>query len=270
MSAPVHFETPENVRIAYQAAGLGTRFTAWLLDTLFVTLVSILLAVLILMAFMALGVAAVDLDRAFQNADRSNPEQFVFYAMGAIVLTFQFGSLVYFAGCELFWRGRTIGKRYMGIHVVKSDGFSLDAGSVLLRNVFRLIDQIPVLWVVPLLSARSQRFGDMAAGTVVVSMAPIQLSDLRTRLMDRSTAEARFRFDGGMLARATPVDVEAAERILERFGQLSEATRGELLARVVDPLAARLKASSPDVADRRQFLEEFLAAIYRRDARRLD
>ena len=147
---------------------------------------------------------------------------------------------------------------------------SLDAVSILLRNVFRLIDQFPALWIVPVLSPRSQRFGDMVAGTVVVSEARDHLGELRTALLKRPSAESKFRFDGTMLARALPIDIEAAERILERWTEIAPRQRVELLEMISDPLAHRLGTSPPDVDDRREFLADFLAAVYRREARRLD
>jgi hypothetical protein len=166
-------------------------------------------------------------------------------------------------------RGQTIGKRACGVRVVKADGFALDAGSVLVRNVFRLIDQIPLLWIVPLLSGRSQRFGDMVAGTLVVAETQDQIGDLRARLVARDSSESRFRFDAAMLNRTTPTDVEALERILERWSSLNDPQRNILLDRVVEPLAKRLAAPSPDKADRQEFLVELLSAIYRRESRRL-
>jgi uncharacterized RDD family membrane protein YckC len=52
---------------------------------------------------------------------------------------------------------------------VKADGFALDPMGVLIRTIFRLVDQIPFLWIVPVVSSRQQRFGDMAARTLVVA-----------------------------------------------------------------------------------------------------
>jgi hypothetical protein len=155
------------------------------------------------------------------------------------------------------------------VRVVKADGFALDAGSVLVRNVFRLIDQIPVLWIVPLLSGRSQRFGDMVGGTLVVEETQDQIGDLRAKLMSRDSQESRFRFDAAMLNRTKPTDVEALERILERWPSLNNRQRNILLDRMVEPLAKRLAAPSPDPADRQEFLVELLSALYRRESRRL-
>jgi uncharacterized RDD family membrane protein YckC len=266
MTSMIHFETPENVQISYSPAGLGTRFTAWLLDGVFVVLLMVALGILSIALAAAAGVA---MENFRQETRRSEAPEFAFYMMAAIILIWGFASFLYFTVCELFGRGQTLGKRYCGLRVAKIDGFSLDTTCILLRNVFRVIDQLPALWIVPVVSSRSQRFGDMVAGTIVVTETHGQLSTLRTHLLASQATERRFRFDGAMLSRARPVDIEAAEAILDRWPQLSPVQQTDLLARVVDPIAHQLNSPTPDVADRLTFLEDFLTSIYRRDARRL-
>jgi hypothetical protein len=109
----------------------------------------------------------------------------------------------------------------------------------------------------------------MAAGTLVVAETQDHIGELRAKLMARDSQESRFRFDAAMLNRTTPTDVEALERILERWPSLSDRQRKILLDRMVEPLAKRIAAASPDLADRQEFLVELLAAIYRRESRRL-
>jgi uncharacterized RDD family membrane protein YckC len=266
MASLLEFETPENVQIAYRPAGLGTRYCAWLLDTFFVLVVTMVLFFVALALAAAVGIAVRSVASHF---DDSNAQTFPLYVMAFLALCWGLGSFVYFTVCELFWRGQTIGKWACGVRVVKTDGFSLDAGSILVRNIFRLVDQLPPLWLVPVISSRSQRFGDMVAGTVVVADRRDELGDLRTILLARPAAESKFRFDGTMLARALPIDVETAERILERWRQIPPPQRVDLLNTISEPLSRRLGAQPPDIADRREFLEDFLSAIYRREARRL-
>lgn len=269
MTTPVRFETPENVQVTYHPAGLGTRFSAWMLDVFFVTVTTVLMGILALVLAALMGVVVEDLDKRLGAGDRSRPQDIVFYFMGFMIILFQFGSVLYFTVCELHWGGKTLGKRHMRIQVVKTDGFALDVGSILLRNLFRVVDQLPIFWIVPLLSPRSQRFGDIAAGTVVVSTAEEKFSDLRVQLLSRAPSEALFRFDVAMLSRATPIDVEAAERILNRWSQLNDTQRNELLARIVEPLSRRLGIAPPEPAKSQEFVEDFLAAVYRRETRRL-
>jgi uncharacterized RDD family membrane protein YckC len=73
---------------------------------------------------------------------------------------------------ELTMRGRTPGKRVAGVHIVARDGGAPTAGALLVRNVFRLIDSLPIAYGVGLtvvaLNAEHLRVGDMAAGTLLV------------------------------------------------------------------------------------------------------
>jgi uncharacterized RDD family membrane protein YckC len=269
MTSLVHFETPENVQIDYRTSGLGTRFCAWLLDLLLV----IVVAILLVLGSVLVGAAVT---KAFDSAlgklgvrRTGSPEELNLYIAAVVWVALQLGSLVYFTLSELLVRGQTIGKRACGLRVVRVNGFALEAGSVLIRNILRVIDQIPPLWLVPLLSVRSQRLGDMVAGTIVVAETQDRIGELRAKLQARDAQDARFRFDAAMLNRTQPTDVEALERILERWPSLTENQRTLLLDRMVEPLAKRLSAPSPDRADRHEFLVELLSAIYRRESRRL-
>ena len=66
----------------------------------------------------------------------------------------------------------TPGKLLMGLKVVKLNGERYDWRAVLLRNIIRIIDGAPILYIVGIISIavteKNQRLGDLAAGTVVV------------------------------------------------------------------------------------------------------
>jgi uncharacterized RDD family membrane protein YckC len=83
-------------------------------------------------------------------------------------------SFGYFMLCEA-WAARTPGKSIMGLMVVSADGGRCDWKAVVLRNVLRVIDFLPVLYLVGLISVaateKNQRLGDLAAGTLVVREA---------------------------------------------------------------------------------------------------
>lgn len=71
------------------------------------------------------------------------------------------------------WKyGATIGKHLTGIQVVKTTGARPDLSSIMIRNVLRLIDFLPFLYLLGAIlirfSRRKQRFGDQLAGTVVI------------------------------------------------------------------------------------------------------
>jgi len=76
---------------------------------------------------------------------------------------------VYF---EVFRNGQTIGKKAMKIRVVNHDLTPIRFGASLTRNLLRAADFLPFCYVVGIattaLSNKSQRLGDLAAGTLVV------------------------------------------------------------------------------------------------------
>ncbi len=270
MPGIMEFETPENVQVRYQNAGLGSRFVAWFVDSMLLGVIMFVLALFLLIAGLGMGTLFEDIGRSFSKATPGQPPQLPMYLWGVMMLIMGAGSFLYFGLSEVFMRGQTIGKRQVGIRVVKTNGFSLDLPSILLRNVFRMADNIPLLWIVPFVSKNSQRLGDMVAGTAVVKDEIGSLSVLRQVLLHRPPADAMFRFNGPTLARARPGDAEAVEKILERWAELSAAKRNMLLQKVCVPLAERLKMDPPPLEERRRFLEEFLAAEFRRQHRKLD
>ena len=88
-------------------------------------------------------------------------------ALTAFVLWFAY--FVYFEGK----RGQTLGKRLMGVVVVREDGSPCGYGAAAVRTFTRLVDGIGVVpylvgLIVVLVTDRNQRLGDLLAGTVVV------------------------------------------------------------------------------------------------------
>jgi len=79
---------------------------------------------------------------------------------------------LYHPAVEVVLHGRTPGKRSAGIRIVTRAGGAPGIGALLVRNVFRLIDSLPVAYGVGLtlmmLTRESLRCGDMAAGTLLV------------------------------------------------------------------------------------------------------
>jgi uncharacterized RDD family membrane protein YckC len=238
---------------------------AWFVDQVLVNLLVIVLII-------GLAVAGASFDFVFGEFDDSDWEEnqrVMLYFFGFIALLWGFGSFVYFCGCELLMRGQTPGKRSMKIRVVKADGFHLDAASIVIRNAFRVVDQLPPMWLIPFASRRSQRAGDMVAGTLVVSDTVVDLSPVRTALAQRSTADVQFRFDQSMLKQVTPAEFTAIERLLDRWSDLAADQRDGLLEAYVTPLAKKTRVELPPANQRLQFLEELLLAELRRRDRKL-
>ena len=78
--------------------------------------------------------------------------------------------------------GQSFGKKITGIKVVKLDGTQPNFGSYLIRSMLRFIDLAlftPVVAIISIaVSMKSQRLGDLAAGTTVIKLnSNISLKD---------------------------------------------------------------------------------------------
>lgn len=143
-------ETPEGVVFSYELATPVTRAFAWVVD-----------ALILGVGTYVIGKAA----SAFQVVDRD-------FAAALSTIVFFVFSIGYAIGCEWRWRGQTIGKRLFRLRVIDSNGLRLRLSQIVLRNLMRLFDSLPVLYLVGatacLFSRKLQRLGDLVANTVVV------------------------------------------------------------------------------------------------------
>ena len=77
---------------------------------------------------------------------------------------------------EVAMSGSTPGKRIAGVRIVTVEGHVPGIGPLLVRNLLRLVDSLPMLYALGLLctmlTAQSVRIGDLAAGTVLVYDRP--------------------------------------------------------------------------------------------------
>jgi uncharacterized RDD family membrane protein YckC len=77
---------------------------------------------------------------------------------------------------EVLQHGSTPGKRMAGVRIVASDGGAPTVAALLVRNLLRLVDMLPVLYLVGLMSCmltrRHVRIGDLIAGTELVLEEP--------------------------------------------------------------------------------------------------
>jgi uncharacterized RDD family membrane protein YckC len=140
---------------------------------------------------------------------------------------------LYHCALELLMRGRTPGKRMAGVRLVARDGGMPSAGALLTRNVFRLLDSLPVFYGVGLtttiVTREHLRIGDMAAGTLLV----YERTDARP---------PPTRAERSAMPRLDAAGVEIVGELLERWPTLGVEARAQLaraaLARFGAPAAA--------------------------------
>lgn len=218
--------TPERVSFRYRLAGPGRRGAAWVLDLV------VRVAALFVMALLMLPFGAV-------------PE--LASVGGGLVLVGMF-LLDWFYGVffESVMAGQTPGKKLMSIRVVRADGAPAQLPDLVLRNLMRAVDVLPVLGgvglVTMLIDDRLRRLGDLVAGTVVVVESRSHV--LRKLLIDPPITDEERRELPARVDMSRD-EIALVEEFLRRRRTLS-AERAEELARLFGPtLAQRTGVSAP-------------------------
>jgi uncharacterized RDD family membrane protein YckC len=208
--------TPERVLVEHEVAGVGSRAVAQLIDVLLLMVVE---------GAMFFGVAAMT------SAGLPN--------WLAITLVFVLGGALPIAYFTLFeWRsGATPGKRSMRIRVVTEHGTPIGARESLVRNLLRLIDFLPAFYVlggiVAIASSKSQRLGDLAAGTMAVR-PPRRTGPKVRRSASFVELTTTQQADGNL----RPELLAVIESFVSRRKKLSPETRSQLAARIARNIPA--------------------------------
>lgn len=202
--------TGQNVRIGIHCASLAPRICALVIDVM-------------LSLFYYYGLSRIMYDVNFGSKTLE----------WAFVLTFCLLPMYYFPLAETFFNGQTIGKRILGIRVVRSDGEPLTLANAALRFLLLPVDAMSGLGLVfIIMSARSQRLGDRAAGTMVVDdrayrRTHVDLSDY-DRVADRYKP---------LYVRASELTAKQA-RTIERVLTNRSKRRPELMAELAGKVSA--------------------------------
>ena len=143
----LQINTTQNVKINFTASGVGERLLAFFID------------MLIKIGYITLLNTAVG---AFQDMDQ--------WSQIGINTLLGLPVVFYTLILEALLEGQTIGKKIMKIKVVKIDGYQASLSDYVVRWFFRIVDiyVFGLGFFVILFSKRSQRLGDMAAGTSVI------------------------------------------------------------------------------------------------------
>jgi len=235
----LRIDTPEQLSLELPLAGVGSRFVAIVADT-------VLQAAL----FIVIGLALVFLPAV---AGLRGFAQLGPVAVVLLIFVLYWG---YYALFEIFWSGRTPGKRLAGIRVIKDSGRPINAYEAIARNVVRVIDFMPggyaVGVIVMLLNSHSKRLGDFVAGTVVVHEK--QLADLRPTW---ASGERHAPHPG--VTRVTAQELALVETYLQRRFDLDPLVRDERAEQIV----RRISQTSGIERPPHQSLDEFLEDVAR-------
>jgi uncharacterized RDD family membrane protein YckC len=240
--------TPEGIVFSQTLAGPVMRFFAWLIDGLAV------------LAIMSVFAGAIRVFEPFSPG------------MVNAVLTIAFFVLNLGFSIFLEWarRGQTVGKKLFGLRVVDAEGMRLQFDQIVTRNLLRIIDLLPMAYVVGglscWLSAKCQRLGDIAANTIVIRIPVVAEPDLDQLLTGKFNSLRQYSHLAARLRhRVTPAEAAIALQALVRRDEFDAVARLELF----DQLASYFQTKVPfpqdaiDGVSSEQYIRNVVDVVYR-------
>jgi uncharacterized RDD family membrane protein YckC len=231
-------DTPEQIALEFSLASVGSRFLALGIDTSFQVLGFVFLAVFAQIATIGSSLSLAVLQ----------PWVFALLLFAGFLIYYG-----YFAMFEIWWGGQTPGKRIIGLRVISVSGRPITAFEAILRNLVRIADQLPGMYAIGIVSvfvsAKHQRLGDFAAGTVVVHERPLESQAAP------ETPAVRLRHGAAALAADEILVVDA---FLRRRDDLTLERRGRAATAIASRIRSRLNVTASEPDDE-AFLEDIVA-----------
>jgi uncharacterized RDD family membrane protein YckC len=241
--------TPDAVGLDVEVATVGSRGVAYVIDLLAFLTVFVVLS----FAQLLLGGAGFV------------PGWFAIAVLLLLTFAWQFG---YPIGFETLWRGRTPGKAALGLRVVTLEGAPVGVRHASVRAVVGLLELLGTFGIPAILtsmiSSRSQRLGDLAAGTMVV----------RERRASRTPQVEVFTPPPGLehyvaqldVAGLRPADYATIRETLRRAGELPPEVGHRVTAELAHQLLPRVRPAPPAGCEPWVFLRCVAAAVQARRA----
>ncbi len=269
--------SPEQVALDLQVAGPMSRMLAFSVDYGVILILEAIVFTALLLA--ATSMASLDqleqvqvwLEEAQSNLEKGELDVgpwFMLMLAVWIALDFmlQWG---YFVASELLMQGRSPGKAWIGLRVVRDGGLPVTLRESTLRNLLRMVDMLPTQYLVGLVSMifskDVRRLGDFAAGTIVIREERAEPARPIAVTSEPSARAPAFRFDRDQLDAVGPVEPRLVRQTLRRIDELPTWKAKEVLGRTVRALCTRIGwQESLEPGDRREFLMALLRDADRR------
>jgi uncharacterized RDD family membrane protein YckC len=244
----VQIRTPEGIVFSQLLASPVTRFLAWFVDLLCIT------TVVSTFGFLLLPLQLISLD----------------LAAGIGTLSYFIVSIGYGVAFEWWWRGQTVGKKLLRLRVVDAEALRLQFSQVVLRNLLRFVDSLPLFYFVGGLvcwfSPKSQRLGDIAANTLVVRFPRLSEPDLDQLLAGKFNSLRQYpHLSARLRQRVSAAEASIAIQALLRRDEFDLNDRMDLFASLAAHFRAKVEFPAEafeGIADE-QYLRNVADVVFR-------
>jgi uncharacterized RDD family membrane protein YckC len=260
----------EQVALHFPIAGPGSRILAYAIDYLIIVVMEVALFVLLVLTT-PLMTRLLEAFRPWVEQVRSGaadprmPGDVVMLTFAVFIVVGLVIEFVYFVVSEVSSGGRSLGKATIGLRVVGDDGFPLSGRATIVRNLLRAVDILPSSYVIGLVailtSQRSQRLGDLAAGTLVVRL---DRAVEALPVAEYDAAHSSFRFSRAQVLALGATERALLRQTLRRLESLDAEQSAQVVQRTATVLRAHLGIEPTQPSDDERFLRALLAAVERR------
>jgi uncharacterized RDD family membrane protein YckC len=259
-------DTPEQVAIRFPVAGLGSRFLAILID-------SLLQAAAYLAVFLILVLVISAAPKSSSTGELSHAgEKWLIAGLILVHFLMYWG---YFTLFEAFWNGQTPGKKLFKIRVIQDSGRQITFFESMTRNLIRIIDLIPSIYLVGVITMacnrQHKRLGDLAAGTLVVHERPTE-EPIWGGAGPRTITAGAFQpverepsflapqnlavaLPADAIARLSAEDLNVIDKFFSRALDMDVGTRAQLAARLAAQMSAKMNIETPKDINPERVLE---------------
>jgi uncharacterized RDD family membrane protein YckC len=247
-TSALKIRTPEGIVFSQPLAGPVTRFFAWFIDQLCISAAMMVIG----SALDVLGVVSLNF-------------AFALYVLAYFVVSIGYG--IFF---EWTWRGQTLGKKLFRLRVTDAEGMRLQFNQIVMRNLLRFVDALPVFYFVGgltcWLNRKCQRLGDIAANTIVIRAPRVAEPDLDQLLADKFNS---LRLHPHLVARlrqnVSPAEADVALRALLRRDEFDPVARVELFSKLASHFQAKVEfpSEATDGLADEQYLRNVVDVLYR-------
>ncbi|UCC94420.1 MAG: RDD family protein [Candidatus Omnitrophota bacterium] len=259
-------QTPEQIEFEYELAGLGSRFLAFLFDSLVRSFLSLLFLSLVFVLGTLFGDKFFSFVKKIGGSSTQEGTFFVwlFAILGIVLYILNTGYYIFF---ETVWNGQSPGKRLLDLRVIREGGYPIGFYEAMIRNLLRIVDGIPGNHLVGALcvffSPKDKRIGDYVAGTIVVkeksAKIPEQIFQTSQTLKESATLESIIPH----LAKVKHQEYNMIVEFLERREEMDSSHRDHMTMVLSDSLTKKLQCPIPENMTAEEFLTRF-AEAYRK------
>ena len=234
----IQIKTTQNILLAFEPASIGERMGAFAIDFV------------LIMGYGYLASVIIDLSGYSLS---TNPWEFSAIS-SVLMLPAAFYSLV----AESLMQGQTVGKRILKIRVLKIDGYQASFADFFIRWLFALVEVALFLGSAALISIisskYSQRLGDFAAGTAVITERN-KMNISHTILEELSyTYQPLF-----SQAEVLLFSDQDAQTIKNYLAQALKSKNGQFtIARLADKITEISKREHTSYTQKTEFIQQFL------------